>query len=65
MPVAVVDRPPVVLPQQLLPRRGCRLRAFSLCDSHMLGHFRGRLLRYSCAATMSVASPVAPALRKA
>ncbi len=32
-------------------------------ESHTLGHFRGKLSSYSCAATMAVMSPVAPALR--
>ncbi len=64
MPMAVVAQPPPVLPQRLLPRRVCRLGAFSLRESHTLGHFRGRLWFCSCVATMAVTSPVAPALPK-
>ncbi len=33
-------------------------------ESHTLGQFRGRLWCDSCAATMAVTNPVAPALRK-
>ncbi len=53
-----------VQPQRLLPRRVYKLGAFSACESHTLGQFRGRLWCYSCAATMAVTSPVAPVLRK-
>jgi hypothetical protein len=61
MPVAVCEQA-LAKPQRLMPQGVLRLGALTLDESHSLGHYRGRVWCFSCAATMAVTARVTTAL---
>ena len=65
VPVACTVGVPLVKPQRLVPRRVLRLGTTEVHETHSLGHYRGRLWCFGCAATMAVTSRVTTAMGKA
>ena len=61
-PVACTVEVPLAKPQKLVPRRMLELGTSEVHESHSLGHYRGRLWCYGCAATMAVTSRVTTAM---
>jgi hypothetical protein len=62
VPVACTVGTPLTKPQRLVPRRVLLIGTSEVHDTHSLGHYRGRLWCFGCAATMAVTSRVTTAL---